>query len=239
MTSAPINTTAALATRRHVALHLAHRWFAFLEAPGGDLETHLKIFHPQVRLSGHRGGHLFARDHDSLMAWFAAVPDAISAHHIMHSVYADADDGSGLLDMVVAYQAPGDTGVHGAIISYAKRIEFAPDGARFVALDKTPILPNGRPDYATSWATNRALARVHAELGRITDADSPLRAALGGHVAQVFAHAAAPEASPAYEAVITGSGCDSPNIRVLRLGLVDDIREPLPIIAHMAPCAPT
>ncbi len=44
MTSAPINTTAALATRRHVALHLAHRWFAFLEAPGGDLETRLKIF---------------------------------------------------------------------------------------------------------------------------------------------------------------------------------------------------
>jgi hypothetical protein len=83
----------------HIALHLAHRWFAFLEAPGGDLDVHLTMFHPQVRLSDRRGGHMFANDHQSLVAWFAAVPDAISSHHIILSTYSDTNDRYGLLTM--------------------------------------------------------------------------------------------------------------------------------------------
>ncbi len=235
---APIDAAVSMVNRHHVALHLAHRWFAFLEAPGGDLDTHLQMFHPQVRLSGNRGGHLFARDHDSLQAWFAAVPDGISSHHIVHSTYASADNGDGLLDMVVAYQSPGDAGVHGSIISYATRIEFAPDGARFTALDKTPILGNTRPDYETSWATNRVLARVHAELGGITGSDGQLRAALGNDMRQVFAHASAPEASRAYEALVTSSGGDPAGTRALRLKLSDDARATLPTIEQIEPLAP-
>lgn len=84
-----MTTFPAPAERHHVALHLAHRWFAWLEAPGGDLDTHLKMFDPSVRLSGSRGGHVFATDHRSLVAWFATIPDAVSSHHIVHTAYAD------------------------------------------------------------------------------------------------------------------------------------------------------
>lgn len=182
--------------RYHIALHVAHRWFAFLEAPGGNLEAHLAMFHPQVRLSGRRGGHLFASDHQSLVAWFDAVPDEVSSHHIVHSSYSIADNGDGLLSMVVAYQAKGELGVHGSIISYETRIEFAPGAPRFIALDKTPILSNTRAEYETSWSTNRALALIHAELGGIGSADSRLCAALGDDVRLVFAKAAAPERQP-------------------------------------------
>ncbi|MGR3440440.1 hypothetical protein, partial [Salipiger abyssi] len=37
--------------RQHDALHLAHRWFAFFEAPDRALPPHLEIFAPQVRLT--------------------------------------------------------------------------------------------------------------------------------------------------------------------------------------------
>jgi hypothetical protein len=66
MISTPDTATLTVADRHHIALHLAHRWFAFLEAPGGDLDAHLLMFHPEVRLSAHRGTHLFARDRRSL-----------------------------------------------------------------------------------------------------------------------------------------------------------------------------
>lgn len=233
MSQAPVTAKVPMLSRQHVALHLAHRWFAFLEAPGGDLDTHLAMFHPQVRLSGNRGNHLFARDHESLKAWFAAVPDAISSHHIVHSSYSTADDGDGLLNMVVAYQSPGDAGMHGSIISYRTRIEFAADAARFTALDKTPILPDTRLDYETSWSTNRVLALVHAELGGITGSDGQLHAALGNNVRQVFAHVSAPEASCVYEALVTSSGGDPAEIRMLRLKLTDDGKASMPSVVQI------
>lgn len=186
---------APMLSQYHVALHLAHRWFAYLEAPGGDLDTHLTMFHPQVELSGHRRSRLFAHDHESLKAWFAAVPDEVSSHHIVHSTYSTSNDGSddGLLNMVVAYQVPAKSGVHGSIISYQTRIEFIPGGARFIAIDKTPILPNMKPDYETSWAANRVLALMHATLGGTAMSDSKLRAALGDNVHRVFVHTTAPK----------------------------------------------
>jgi hypothetical protein len=144
--------------RHHVALHLAHRWFAFLEAPGGELDAHLKMFHPQVQLSGHRGNHLFARDHESLVAWFAAVPDVISSHHIVHSNFSTAENGDGLLSMVVAYQAPDQLDMHGSIISYETRIEFAMGDPRFSAIDKTPILPKPRSYQRFCAGENRTSA---------------------------------------------------------------------------------
>ncbi len=52
-----IKPSAHMLNQKHVALYLAHRWFAYLEAPSGDLDKHLKMFHPQVQLSGHRGSH--------------------------------------------------------------------------------------------------------------------------------------------------------------------------------------
>lgn len=237
MMEAQINAKVPMLSRHHVALHLAHRWFAFLEAPGGDLDTHLTMFHPQVRLSGSRGNHLFARDHESLKAWFAAVPDEISSHHIVHSTYStvidDNSDSDGLLNMVVAYQSPVESGVHGSIISYQTRIEFTPDGARFITLDKTPILGNTRTDYETSWATNRVLTLVHATLGGIAVSDGQLHAALGGHVHQVFAHTTAPEASSAYEALVTSSSGNPAGTRVLRLKLTDDGKATMPTIEQI------
>jgi hypothetical protein len=216
--------------RHHLALHLAHRWFAFLEAPGGDLASHLAIFHPQVRLSGHHRSHLFAVDHKSLVDWFAAIPDTISAHHIIHSNYATADNGDGLLNMVVAYQAPGDPVTQGSIISYETRVEFAADGARFVALDKTPILANKRPGYETSWAANRVLARVHAELGGVVTSDLQLASIFGSDVQQIGVQASAAEGSLAYGALVTGISASSSSLYVLRLELVDDLLAPLPSV---------
>ena len=228
----------SMTDRHHIALHLAHRWFAFFEAPGGDLAAHLAIFSPQVRLSGRRGAHLFAHDHTSLVAWFSAIPDATSSHHIVHSTYATADDGDGLLNMVVAYQSPADEGMHGAIISYETRIEFTPNGARFVALDKTPTLANTRCEYETSWSTNRVLARVHAELGGIAESDGQLRAALGTNVRQVFAHAAASEGSRTYKSLLTSIDSNSDGMRVAYLELSDEAVAILPTITLIVPFDP-
>jgi len=216
--------------RNHIALHLAHRWFAFLEAPGGDLVSHLQMFHPQVRLSGHRGAHLFAKDHQTLIAWFNAVPDEISSHHIVHSSYSDGDNGEGLLSMVVAYQAPGESGVHGSIISYETRIEFAPGAPQFIALDKTPILPNTKSGYETSWSTNRVLARVHAELGGIAGSDHGLRSKFGSDLRQVTAKVSAPEGSRSYEAFVTAIGDDPIRPIAVCLVMVDDVVSDLPTI---------
>jgi hypothetical protein len=228
-----------MSERHHIALHLAHRWFAFFEAPGGDLATHLAIFSPQVRLSGHRGGHLFAHDHASLVAWFDTIPEAISSHHIVHSTYATADDGDGVLNLVVAYQSPVGDGMQGAIISYETRIEFSPDGARFVALDKTPTLANTRRSYETSWSTNRVLARVHAELGGVAGSDGQLRAELGNDVRQVFAHAVAAEGSRFYQALVTSSGGAPAGMRVVCLALTDNGKAAMPEIAQIMPFALT
>jgi hypothetical protein len=227
-------TAGTVARRRHIALHLAHRWFAFLEAAGGDLDTHLAIFHPQVRLSGHRGQHVFAKDHPTLVAWFAAVPDAISSHHILHSVYQDMAGNGGRLAFLVAYQAPADEGVHGSIISYETQVEFAPSGSRFVALDKTPILSNTRPDYETSWASNRVLALVHAELGALGGPDDSLRSALGDDVRQVAALTAAPESARAYDALVTWID-KSASPRALRLDIEDDPGAPFPRLRALRP----
>lgn len=224
---------APVAKRQHVALHLAHRWFAFLEASGGDLDSHLDMFHPQVCLSGHRMKHLFASDHESLRAWFAAVPDQLSSHHIIHSDYATAENGDGLLNMVVAYQTPGHSGIQGSIISYETQIEFAVGAPRFIALDKTPILPNRRPDYETSWATNRVLAWVHAELGGILQSDGYLREALGDDVRQISAHVAAAEGSTAYEALVTGITDELTEIRSVSLKFSDDLWAPIPTMDQM------
>lgn len=235
MSQASIRVNAPMLSQHHAALHLAHRWFAFLEAPEGDLDTHLQMFHPQVLLSGSRGIHLFAHDHESLKAWFAAVPDEMSSHHIVHSTYLTANDdsGEGLLNMVVAYQARDDSGVHGSIISYQTRIEFTADGARFITLDKTPILPNTKIEYETSWSTNRVLALVHATLSGITESGGKLQAALGDDVHQVFVHATAPEASSVYEALVTCSSGNPTATQVVLLKLMDDGKATMPTIEQI------
>ncbi|MBH0112098.1 hypothetical protein I5E68_03905 [Novosphingobium sp. YJ-S2-02] len=227
------------AQRHHIALSLAHRWFAFFEAPGGDLEAHLAIFDPQVRLSGHRGQRLFAQDHESLRAWFAAVPDEVSSHHILHSVYEDLAPDSGRLAFLVAYQAPGaDGAVHGSIISYETQIAFGGE-PRFLALDKTPMLPNTRPVFEPSWASNRVLARLHAELGGLgeaVDANSQdLRSAMGDNVNALSVLTNAPDGSSSYEALASWIGGEPAAPSSLRLAVRDDVREPLPTIQPLVP----
>lgn len=219
--------------RYHNALHLAHRWFAFLEAPVGNMASHLSIFHPKIQLSGHRAIHSFAHDQQSLKTWFLSIPDAISSHHILHSNYLTVDNGEGLLNMVVAYQSPTHSGMQGSIISYETRIEFYDEGARFISLDKTPILANTRLEYETSWAANRVLARVHAELAGITKSDGQLRAILGEKVRQVVVHTNTSEASRDYQAIVSCT-CGNPvESKVLRLMLSDDGNADLPMIIKM------
>lgn len=230
-----IDAEVPMALQMHLALHLAHRWFAFLEAPGGDLNSHLRMFHPQVRLSGYEKKHIFADDHETLTAWFAAVPDQISSHHIIHSDYAVASNGEGVLNMVVAYQAPGNPGMHGSIISYETRIDFSEGVPRFVALDKTPILSNRRPDYETSWASNRVLSWVHAELGGIIPSDGYLRELLGNDVRQISAHVAVPEGSRTYGALVVGITGSAAEARAVHLKFSDSLSTSIPMLEHIAP----
>jgi len=225
--------------RHHIALYLAHRWFAFFEAPGGDLEAHLGIFHPQVRLSGHRGQRLFAQDHETLRAWFAAVPDEVSSHHILHSVYEDLAPDSGRLAFLVAYQAPGaDDAVHGSLISYETQVAFGGE-PRFLALDKTPTLPNTRPTFEPSWATNRVLARLHHELGGLGEAGDAnsqvVRSAMGGNVHALSVLTNAPDGRPSYEALASWVGGTPSAPSSLRLAVRDDVRAPLPTIQPLGP----
>lgn len=226
-----------MSLRHHMALHLAHRWFAFLEAVGGNLDAHLEIFHPDVQLSGRRGGHVFANGRESLVRWFASIPEEVSSHHIVHSSFVEVGGGVGQLSMVVAYQAPAPDGMHGSIISYQTRVEFSPKGARFLSLDKTPVLPNTRHGYQTSWAVNRVLARLHAELASPDPVDSRLRQALGTAISEVNVVVVAPEGARDYQAVVTVVGIEPNGVRVVTLALSDDVKSSMPTITHVEICA--
>ncbi|TCM12714.1 hypothetical protein EDF56_1183 [Novosphingobium sp. PhB165] len=226
-------------SRHHISLHLAHRWFAFFEAPGGDLEAHLAIFHPQICLSGHRGQRVFAQDHLTLRAWFAAISDEVSSHHIVHSVYEDIAPNIGRLAFLVGYQVPGqDGGVRGSIISYETRIDFGSE-PRFLALAKTPTIPNTRPVFEPSWASNRVLARLHGELGGLGDDGDlnghALRSAMGENVHALSVLTSARDGSRSYEALASWIGGAPAAPSSLRLAVRDDVREPLPTIQPLGP----
>ncbi len=219
-----MSALSTVADRTHIALHLAHRWFAFFEAPGADLDGHLAIFHPKIRLTGHKNSHLFAADHQSL-AELRAIPDEPSSHHIVHSNYSDVDEHTGTLNMVIAYQARSAGGVHGSIISYQTLVEFGASGPRFVALDKTPVLSNTRSDYETSWAENRVLALVHADLGGLGSNGGRLRGEFGPST-QVAAHAPASEGPGDYVALVSGIG--NAGIWAVHLDVLDDAKSAVP-----------
>jgi hypothetical protein len=160
------------------------------------------------------------------------VPDETSSHRIVHSNYATADDGDGLLSTVVAYQAPGASDVQGSIISYETRIEFAPDTPRFMALDKTPIMANTRSEYETSWSTKRVLALVHAELGCLVEDVVHLRQGRG-QIRQICAQVSAPEESTSYDAVVTVICSDPLGLFALHLVLTDEVHTIVPKIKSM------
>ncbi len=233
MTRAVLADPAAMGVRHHLALHLAHRWFAFLESEGGDIDAHLEMFHPRVRLSGRRGDHVFADDRASLLRWFASVPEEVSSHHIIHSSFVAGEGGVGQLSMVVAYQAPQPDGMRGSIISYETTVEFVDEGARFLSLDKTPILANASSEYHTSWAANRVLALVHAELASTDQTNTVLSGVLGCSVSKVMAVSVAQEGARDYHAVVTAIGGASNGVRVVRLALLDDLKSIVPIITRI------
>ncbi|WP_108260660.1 hypothetical protein [Mangrovicoccus ximenensis] len=221
--------------QQHDALHLSHRWFAFFEAPGSALAPHLEIFAPQVRLSGHQGRHLFADDLQSLADWFGTVPDERSSHHILHATFGPAPAGQSQLHMLVAYQAARPEGVQGAIIRYETRLSHGPEGARFLALDKTPILPDTCPTFSPSWAANRVLALAHAALAERPGSDARLRKALGSTAGQMRVQADAAEGSPCYQAMLSASDPDAEIGRNLLLQLEDDAAAPLPQLCSIVP----
>ncbi|OZE79168.1 hypothetical protein CH304_19515 [Rhodococcus sp. 15-649-1-2] len=171
--------TSTVSARRYAALALAHRWFAFLETEWGNLPDHLEIFDSSVTLSGRRGTVAFARDRNELVSWFAAVPDDTSSHHLLHSVWTDGGPDVGSLSFVVAYQAPkGDLPAAGSIIHYTTSVAFRSGAARFVALDKTPVLSDTDPVYQPSWAAHRAQAYLYTLLAS-PDLNPDLAQALG------------------------------------------------------------
>ncbi|WP_335948198.1 hypothetical protein [Salipiger bermudensis] len=218
---------------QHDALHLAHRWFAFFEAPGSPLETHLEIFDPQVRLSGQQGRRLFADDRDSLAAWFATVRGERSSHHILHAAFETAPQGTSRLNMLVAYQAMRPEGVQGAIIRYETELSHGPDGARFHSLDKTPILPDTQAHFAPSWAANRVLALAHAALAELPESDARLREALGASTSQLQVQANVPEGSLHYHALLSAAGTEAAGGCHLLLDLEDDVSAPLPALSRI------
>ncbi|WP_370159878.1 hypothetical protein, partial [Salipiger bermudensis] len=218
---------------QHDALHLAHRWFAFFEAPGSPLETHLEIFDPRVRLSGQQGRRLFADDRDSLAAWFATVPGERSSHHILHATFDPAPQGTSRLNMLVAYQAIRPTGVQGAIIRYETELSHGPAGARFHSLDKTPILPDTQAHFAPSWAANRVLALAHAALAELPDSDARLREALGASTSQLQVQANVSEGSLRYHALLSAAGTEAAGGCHLLLDLEDDASALLPALSRI------
>ena len=218
---------------QHDALHLAYRWFAFFEAPGSALAPHLEIFDPQVRLSGHQGRHLFADDRDSLAAWFATVPGERSSHHILHAAFEPAPQGTLRLNMLVAYQAMRPTGIQGAIIRYETELSHGPDGARFLSLDKTPILPDTQAHFAPSWAANRVLALAHAALAELPESDARLREALGASTSQLQVQANVPEGSLRYHALLSAAGTEAAGGCHLLLDLEDDDSALLPALSRI------
>lgn len=207
--------------QQHDALHLAHRWFAFFEAPGRALEPHLEIFSHEVRLSGHQGRHVFADDRQSLADWFDTVPDERSAHHILHATFEPAPPGQSLLNMLVAYQAERSEGVRGAIIRYETHLSHDREGARFRALDKTPILPDTRAAFEPSWAANRVLALVHATQAGHSRGDPRLRAVLSPGTSPVQVRADAAEGSTRYQAMLNARAPGTSAGRTVLLDLED------------------
>ena len=206
-----MSATAGMSHRKHAVLSLAHRWFAFLESSAGNVEAHLGIFANNVQLTGRRGQVRFAHGHYELEQWFRAIPDEISSHRILHSTWTEGDSQNGNLDFIVAYQTPtagGDVG--GSVISYETVVSFEDDVPRFLALDKTPILPNTSPRYAPTWAENRVLGFIHAVLAKqLThrEASSALGdISLADSVIEVWAPV--PERSAAYDAFLTISTAD-------------------------------
>jgi hypothetical protein len=226
-----------MSPKSHAALSLAHRWFAFLESPAGNVEEHLNLFGSNVQLTGRRGQLHFAHGHTELAQWFRAVPDEISSHRILHSSWTEGIGEEGTLDFLVAYQAPtADGSVGGSVISYQTVVSFAEDVPRFLALDKTPILPNTRPDYAPTWAEHRVSGFVYAILGqrlihqKAADAirDIPTAAS------KVDVWAPAPERSPAYDAFLTIGTADG-TFHAAGWRFRDDGDAAFPVPEHIAP----
>ncbi|MFJ5956466.1 hypothetical protein ACIQC5_10950 [Paenarthrobacter sp. NPDC092416] len=221
----------------HAALSLAHRWFAFLETPAGNVEEHLGLFAKDVQLTGRRGQVCFAHGRAELERWFGAVPEEISSHRIIHSTWTDGEGEVGKLDFVVAYQATtAHGGVSGSIISYETVISFANDQPHFLALDKTPILPNARKEYAPTWAEHRVLGFVHAALsGQLTSqaATDALHLALSAG-SNVGVWAPAPELSRVYDAFLT-VGTSEGNVYTAWWRFHDDGDAAFPALERTAP----
>ncbi|RZL24657.1 MAG: hypothetical protein EOP31_14535 [Rhodococcus sp. (in: high G+C Gram-positive bacteria)] len=199
-----------IASRRYAALALAHRWFGFLETEWGETLEHLEMFDPSVTLSGRDGTVVFARDRDELRAWFAAVPDPTSSHHILHSVWTDGGPDGGSLSFVVAYQAPReDLPPVGSIIRYTTTVTFHGGTARFAALDKTPVLPNTEPNYQASWAAHRAQAYLYTLLSApdLNPSAAETLGSPGDAVIQAWAPAPAPASSYTATIIVQEQNC--------------------------------
>jgi hypothetical protein len=226
-----------MSRRSHAALSLAHRWFAFLESPAGNLEEHLDLFEDNVQLTGRRGEVRFAHGHQELAQWFRAVPDEVSSHRILHSNWLERTGVEGTLDFLVAYQAPtADGSVGGSIIRYQTVVSFVDESPRFAALDKTPILPNTKREYAPTWAEHRVSGFVHALLGKqLTHAEAA--DALGDltkGASKVDVWAPAPELSPTYDAFLTIGTADG-NFRTAAWRFQDDGDTAFPAPLQIAP----
>lgn len=136
--------------------------------------------------------------------------------------------------MLVAYQADRPEVVQGAIIRYEMHLALGREGARFLALDKTPILPDTRPVFEPSWAANRILALAHASLADLPTGDRRLRDVLSPGSAPILVRADAVEGSTHYQALLNASAPDTSVGRSFLLDLDDDAGATVPRMRRLA-----
>ncbi|KQR74425.1 hypothetical protein ASF98_21910 [Arthrobacter sp. Leaf337] len=198
---------------------------------------HLDLFENNIQLTGRLGEVQFAHGHLELAQWFRTVPDEVSSHRILHSNWTERTGAEGTLDFLVAYQTPtADGSAGGSVISYQTTVSFADEIPRFVALDKTPILPNTKRVYAPTWAEHRVSGFMHALLGtQLTHAEAAdALCDITDGVSKVDVWAPVPERSPVYDAFLTIGTADG-NFHTAAWRFHDDGDTAFPAPLQIAP----
>lgn len=149
----------------HAIRDIAHRWFAFFEGKTEDIDHHLALFTPDVRLV-HAGTHLLADGRDALGQWLRQVPEEQDSHVITDLGWQMLDANSAKVEMAVSYQVlQADGQVGGAVIHYRTEVVFNEQcEAAFRYLQKSPVAPNPDRRFRDSFAANR-LGATFARLG--------------------------------------------------------------------------
>lgn len=145
--------------RTHSARDLIYRWFAYFEGETESLSTHLDMFTKDVRLI-HGGFHLLAAGRESMVQWFANLPDHTSSHFVKSIEIVPMVGSLYEINLMVAFQKISeDFLTSGSVISYKIYAVF--DGqnqAQFRHIHKAPIFSNPENKFRDSFSENRMLS---------------------------------------------------------------------------------